>query len=44
VGVAADLVAGAIGELDDVQGAVDPRRRGAAVERGDELAVLAAVR
>ena len=42
VRVAADAVALAVGQLDDVQRLVDPRRGVAAVERREQLEVLAA--
>ena len=42
VRVAADPVALAVGELDDVEHLVDPPRGVAAVERGEQLEVLAA--
>ncbi len=44
VRVAADAVAGPVGEIDDVERLVDPRARVAAVERRQELEVLAARR
>jgi hypothetical protein len=41
VGVAADLVTGAAGQVDDLQRLVDPVRAGAAVEHGEPLEIPA---
>ena len=42
VRVAADPVLGAVGQLDGLERLVDPRRRAAAVERGQQLEVARA--